>query len=400
MKNIKRYSVFIVLFLTVTIKINAQDFFDNSNKTWGHSYKNTISNGAEHISRAKPDEDKLFLSINKGENIPNKVWRFNNLMVLDITGPYNGCCPLIEEIPSELSSLKHLEYIYFSGISIQSFPSDLSALTKLKSFYLSFPKVGAVEFKQLPDFATTPSLEVLYIDINSTNDISNAGNFSSIFENPELKILVLKNVKIQSDVFQNQKELSHLEIIDLGGNELLETPTINSNNQLKQLLLRGNKLTSVNSNIGTLENLEVLDLGYNDLLQLPEEIGNLKNLKMLDLNDNNIKELPDSFEELQQLEYLVLRGNDLTEIPEFVYKLKNLKDLDLMSTKISTIDERILNTNIEALRISHQEINGFDFDPKMLAQLKSLKTFQTSNLRADKRLSKSKKKLKRLRSDL
>jgi Leucine-rich repeat (LRR) protein len=388
--------------IAIVLSFNAfsQNFYDNPYKVWGHPYEKSIKYGSVHISRADTSSEKIFHSLVENQSLPENIWQFRNLKVLDINRGYNSGPPTVGHVPGELNKLTKLEYIYFEGLNIESLPTDLSKLANLKSLYMTEAGNSDVILKKLPDFSKLKALEVVVLNLNNKTDMASVENFSTIFQSPGLKILVLSNSSINAGHMQLARNLTGLQIVEMTGNQLTKAPDIFSNTSLKQLSFRENQLETIGNELGNLTELEVLDIGYNKLTALPESIGNLVNLKMLELGTNKLEKLPLSIENLSKLEFLVLRENDFKEIPEGVYKLKNLKDLDLISTRISTIDEKILNTNIQALRISHKQPGSFNFDPIMLAKMKSLKKVQFSPMRGDEQLMKSIKKLKELRPDI
>ena len=90
--------------------------------------------------------------------------------------------------------------------------------------------------------------------------------------------------------------------------------------RLFELQLHDNHLTALPESIGNLSSLERLFLGSNQLTTL-ESIGNLSSLKFLYLEGNQLTTLPESIGNLNSLEYLSLRDNQLTTLPESICNL-------------------------------------------------------------------------------
>jgi Leucine-rich repeat (LRR) protein len=388
--------------LCIVLQSQAQiyGYWDNPHKVWGVSEENRIKYGAVHLSHAKEGTEKIFYSIKKDEAFPDTIFEFKKLKVITLSSTYNGCCPVIDKVPDKLNSLTKVEYIYFNGIGVQNLPADLSGLTSLKSIYIT-ENNQAGPLMTIPDFSKLPSLRVIFLGLNGKTELAKKERFTSIFSVDSLKVLALYNAQLTANDLANIKNLKQLEILDLGGNKTLTIlPDLSSNKKIQQLNFRNSVLEKLNPDIGELQDLRAVDLGYNKLTTLPAEFGKLKKIRYLELSNNLITQLPASMEGLDMLEHLVLRGNDLTEIPEFVYKLKNLKELDLMETRISRLDDRLFDTKISSLAISHKEVGKFSFDADKLAKMKSLKRIQMSTLRAEPDIHKEKQKLKKLRPDI
>lgn len=88
-------------------------------------------------------------------------------------------------------------------------------------------------------------------------------------------------------------------------------PEIFELEQLQELVVIDNPLTSIPPQIIKLKNLHQLNLFYNEITELPLEIGSLSNLTHLDLSCNNLTSLPPEIANLTNLEYLDLRFNQL-----------------------------------------------------------------------------------------
>ena len=65
---------------------------------------------------------------------------------------------------------------------------------------------------------------------------------------------------------------------------------------------------------GNLNDIQELDLGSNQITSIPESIGGLTNLQKLGLGSNQLSSIPASIERLTNLQYLDIDDNPLTDL--------------------------------------------------------------------------------------
>ena len=146
---------------------------------------------------------------------------------------------------------------------------------------------------------------------------------------------------------------------------------------LEELVLSGNRLTSVPPHVGRLRRLKRLDLRGNQLAALPDEVGDLSALEVLDIFDNKLTALPDALARLgptlkrleaasnqleskgvaaltalTALEELDVFDNVLTELPPL--RCVGLRKLSLGGNMIFALDDSVIGelVDLEELRAS------------------------------------------------
>ncbi|BAV07949.1 Leucine rich repeat-containing protein [Filimonas lacunae] len=97
---------------------------------------------------------------------------------------------------------------------------------------------------------------------------------------------------------------------------------------VQQLNLAYNPITTIGTEITQLKQLKVLELESCELETFPEAITQLTELEQLDLTFNPLSELPSSFASLQQLKKLYLANCMFQQLPETLSHLPNLEVLN------------------------------------------------------------------------
>lgn len=98
---------------------------------------------------------------------------------------------------------------------------------------------------------------------------------------------------------------------------------------IERLILNQTWLCTINSNIDIYENLIEINLSQNSLSSVPNEFCNLRNLEICILSVNNIMYLPDDIVKLKKLAILCLDSNKLCMLPDNMHELPNLVKLDV-----------------------------------------------------------------------
>ncbi len=144
-------------------------------------------------------------------------------------------------------------------------------------------------------------------------------------------------------------------------------------NKWRAFSLRGEELSILPPEIGSLTTLETLDLSDNNFTNLPREISRLKNLQRIDLSHNRLRALPKEFSCLVNLKSLFLGRNKLKKVPASIGKLISLNELDLSHNTIKYLTITISNLQqLEKLNLAFNEFGTFPLEIFNLAKLKSL----------------------------
>ncbi len=168
----------------------------------------------------------------------------------------------------------------------------------------------------------------------------------------DLSPLVMANVvelircsvsTIEQGSFQH---LTHLSVLDLGGNKLQACCSLDGLTSLERLNLSNNRIESLDGffNSPTLNlKLKYLNLSGNLLESLPaNSFASLSTLRSLNLSCNRLERVGgEAFNGLFTLQELDLSSNDFKAIGADMFRdMINLKSLDLTFVKLKQIDEK------------------------------------------------------------
>lgn len=165
-------------------------------------------------------------------------------------------------------------------------------------------------------FTHTPNLQSLDLSRNKITEIRE-GTFEALYE---LRFLNLGSNKIlQLDAAETFADLTNLETLTLGGNDLsyLSSGIFANLTSLKQLMLNNTKISSIDSDIFTeLRSLEVLDLAGNELSEIPQGcLPTPGSIITLNLDNNKFTSTEDiSLANQPNMLSMSLRANRLTSI--------------------------------------------------------------------------------------
>lgn len=278
-----------------------------------------------------------FLSIHIHDSINIKpLTNLTNLDSLEVYQYYTN------EIPDEISKLKNIEYLEFSGRTLLKTKSSFKSLSKLNNLTelnLSFRNL------EIPiESYLLCNLKCLII--SAYNDDYNP--------------VAIRNLERISTI-PNLEKLEYWHY-----NDSILPPNIYHLKQLKKLSLISTRILSLPKEINGLDNLEFIkisrDVNFHKSFDffIPNEIKELKNLKYCTFNQLPIKQLPNSITELDSLEYLEVSLCDLENLPDSIGNLKNLKELNLFSNPIDTLPTSFGLLNLQKIKMSNCNFKEID----------------------------------------
>ncbi|XP_040168155.1 insulin-like growth factor-binding protein complex acid labile subunit [Anopheles arabiensis] len=155
----------------------------------------------------------------------------------------------------------------------------------------------------------------------------------------------------------------------------LDVLPIALNPSIGRLVIKFNRIKSIDSSIQFYTELTMLDLSYNHLLNIPERIFMYqKKLLQLHLNNNKLGAVTNrTFGGLDELRVLNLRGNFIDEIGSELFKaLPKLEELNLGQNRIATLHASAFD-GLANLRVLYLDDNSISMIPTLsLTPLKGL----------------------------
>uniref|UniRef100_A0A182SQ55 LRRCT domain-containing protein n=1 Tax=Anopheles maculatus TaxID=74869 RepID=A0A182SQ55_9DIPT len=135
----------------------------------------------------------------------------------------------------------------------------------------------------------------------------------------------------------------------------LDVLPIALNPSIGRLVIKFNRIKSIDSSIQFYTELTMLDLSYNHLLSIPERVFMYqKKLLQLHLNNNKLGAITNrTFGGLDELRVLNLRGNFIDEIGSDMFKaLPKLEELNLGQNRIATLHASAFDGTIPTLSLT------------------------------------------------
>ena len=189
------------------------------------------------------------------------------------------------------------------------------------------------------------------------------------------------------EVHEDIGNLSQLQLLDLGYNQLTDLPETFSAlvsieqlnlawNQfksfpwmlrkivgIKRLEFQGNKLHKIPDWISKLYFLEDFDLGHNELTKISFQFGELENLKKLSFWNNQLSSIPTSIAKLPRLEHLDFSKNKLTSVPEELGRMTTLRILNLEENLLETLPKSFSNLPLQEFKLKYNHIHEVEKHP-------------------------------------
>lgn len=139
----------------------------------------------------------------------------------------------------------------------------------------------------------------------------------------------------------------------------LDVLPITLNPAIQRLVLRNNKIKTIDAAFQFYKDLQYVDLSSNHLMIIPSKCFTYQDkLQELHLNKNKLSSINDTtFQGLKSLTVLNLRENYLEELPKALFSiLPKLEELNLGQNRISKIDNRAFD-GLTSLRVLYLDDN-------------------------------------------
>lgn len=252
----------------------------------------------------------------------------------------------IESLSAIILNLQNLKYLSLKDNLLTELPSFINSLTTLE--------ILDVTKNKLPALPSLQNLQKLYHLGFRDNLIA------------ELPILPPNLLTLNARWNRIRKLTnplpSSLKKINLAQNRLIELPEqLAYVDQLEELNLYGNQLTTIPDVFTGLQKLKIVILRVNRIVQLPESIQSLLALEKLDVEENNLEAVP-NLKNLHNLKDINVSKNKLTKITG-LNECKNLVNIDIRDNKFKQLDI----TGLELLQLLDISYNEFTKLPKGLA---------------------------------
>lgn len=278
------------------------------------------------------------------QQLQNKV---EQLSSLDIKDPKIGSWWNEPELSEHFgSALTNLRSLTGSSLSLAAFPSFLTSFVHLEVLNLRDNRISSIP----GGLAMLTTLERLDLSANCLCDSSFSGSKCSWGQLTALRELVLRGNRLTS--FPSAiMECTALTQVDLSGNSIRNIP---------------------NDFVGDHCKLRLLDLHHNALTSLPEEVGKLRHLRTLRLHENKLTTLPSSMHSLLLLEELTLWENKLGPEMAEISLTEHQTELDLNHNCFAAFPRvRMLtsssssqhNTSILRIAAAYNQLRVFALSP-------------------------------------
>lgn len=320
--------------------------------------RNFISTlNGQDLSQA-PKLKRIFLSRNRLTILADDSFtNLPDLVEIDLSDNQLAALP-----PRVFNSTHHLQKLSLQNNSLSLITSELFVgLVQLKYLNLSRNLISS-HLVSSETFASLSGLEILDLSFNKFTKIDH-----SIFSKlTSLKEVFLHNNlihRIEPNAFGSSDKLTTL---DLSFNNLASLLGLLKKEQKIKVLRLGNNKVVDNTNFSLpCEELLDLDLQENLLTSVPIFLTECSKLTTLDLSNNKITELPDgTFVGLSKLFGLSLAGNQIKSLSNnsFANMTSGLNILNLANNKLEEIDGGAFWSlkELRALRLDNNSLNDIN----------------------------------------
>lgn len=131
--------------------------------------------------------------------------------------------------------------------------------------------------------------------------------------------------------------------LNLSGKNIQDISGIGIFQNLTQLNIEGNQISTLPDELFHLPSLSYLTANNNNISQLPDSIGDCTLLNTLWIGNNPLSTLPSSMQNLNSLIYLELSSAEFTEIPSFLFNMTSIQHLKMQYNPLETVPAEIAN---------------------------------------------------------
>ncbi len=245
--------------------------------------------------------------------------------------------PIIEQIIHEAmdipydqdiynDDIEQITELYIIGLELAGSYDSHSAFFEETSYIIDGYTYNSREYgviTSLQDLKNMPFLEKVVISFQPELDVA---GIASLTEIRELSLVGDGLTNADVSIISN---LSKLEVLNLGWNEITDIEPLGKLDSLSSLGIWGNKIESIEA-VKTLEGLIYLDFSDNLVTDI-ESVKNLSNLQQLWMYHNQINDIS-CVSELNNLNVLMLKDNPITNPEEVknIYPHLTRLDVDLL----------------------------------------------------------------------
>lgn len=261
------------------------------------------NNSLQNLMKVRYNDKNVFNDFDSAFMKPRKVF------VLGITDRQM----FLREIPDKIYKFKNLQVLDLSNNQIEIIPDNIKYLKKLKELDLSQNRIS-----KLPRaFCELKNLEILDLDYNDFYEFP-----VQICYLTNLRKLIISGEGI-STIPTGISNLTKLKYLSLCCNLERFPVEILNNSELCSLHISGKKVGIIPDSIVKLQNLEILVIGGVDTISFPTNFYKMK-IQSLDISFNNINSIPGVIYKVNTLLFLDVRGNKINYISDDILNLKNL----------------------------------------------------------------------------
>lgn len=230
---------------------------------------------------------------------------------------------------------------------LEALPEWLCGCKELRSLFASNNNL-----KYLPDHIFCNDMPYLHTLQLAYNQLQ---HFPMIQRRLPLQELFLQNNSLSTLPENFFKHVHNIKVLNLSNNRLCDLPKPEKPLQLEKLFLTANCLSdrSLEKLTPFMRNLKILHAAYNNLTSLPETCASYwTEIEELVLSGNKIMRLPSNIGVLRHLTVLRIHSNMLQNIPE-LSDLLSLRVLDLAHNQLDRVDlTMLIPPNLKFLDLS------------------------------------------------